>query len=67
MTTRTKDTVSILLVEVVKPNIFIAGGEMPVIADGDGEQKEKYGHSLLEGKCLLLWHRKMRKRRCTCS
>ena len=31
------------------------------------EEKEKYGHSLLEGKRLLLWHRKMRNRRCTLS
>ena len=30
-------------------------------------KRKKYGHSLLEGKCLLLWHRKMRKRRCTLS
>ena len=28
---------------------------------------EKYGHSLLEGKRLLPWHRKMRNRRCTLS
>ena len=30
-------------------------------------KEEKYGHSLLERKCLLLWHRKMRNRRCTLS
>ena len=30
-------------------------------------KEEKYGHSLLEGKRLLLWHRKMRNRRCTLS
>ena len=44
-----------------------AGGEMDVIADGDGEQEREVWHSLLEGKCLMLWHRKMRKRRCTLS
>ena len=30
-------------------------------------KEEKYGHSLLEGKRLLLWHRKMRNGRCTLS
>ena len=35
-----------------------AGGETPVIADGDGEQGREV---------LLLWHRKMRNRRCTLS
>ena len=30
-------------------------------------KEEKYGYSLLEGKRLLLWHRKMRNRRCTLS
>ena len=41
-----------------------AGEEMPVIADGDGEQEREVWALSAE---ILLWHRKMRKRRCTLS
>ena len=41
-----------------------AGGEMPIIADGDGEQEREVWALSAGRKCLLLWHRKMR---CTLS
>ena len=46
-----------------------AGGEMPVIADADGDVEQERVVCALSagGKCLLLWHTKMRKRRCTLS
>ena len=40
---------------------------MPVIANGDGEQERGVSALSAGRKCLLLWHRKMRKRRCTLS
>ena len=43
---------------------FAMGG-VPVVAGIKHKDKEMEGDSLLEGKCLLLWLRKMRKRRCT--
>ena len=44
-----------------------AGGETLSLLMVMEIKEEKYEHSLLEGKCLLLWHRKMRNRRCTLS